>query len=947
MVRLMIVGVLCIGLAGSFSNAESVWREEGYEAFIDGIFEDGGANTYVSAKGRIQTVNRWDLNGDGFIDLPFANTHSLGEAIDMSIYWGNGKDFSIANQTYVPANGCQWATPADLDGDGATDLVVCNYSNGSTTDMDSYVYFSGSQEGASPAPHPFKSKISLPTKAAQNAAVGDFNHDGLNDIAFAFSAGYWEYRTNRSGEYRSPSRIYWGAKEGFNPEKYQDLPTLGAADVAAADLNGDGWLELIFANSTQEGITDIDSYVYWGDPSGFSEERFTGLPTHQASSITIGDVNNDKQLDLVFTNEKGKVSYAYLNQAGTFSKERRLEFTTTSAKDSVVVDFNRDGYTDVFFTQYSQSGNRLTDSVLYFGSPTGFMETNKKLLPTIGGWGVSAADFNKDGWVDLFISNSQEAYSYEVPSFLYWNSPDGFDTARRTCLYEHGAAGNAVADFNGDGNLDILVNSMMSRSRGDYEENYIYWGNAEGQYSEKDRISLPGRDSYEFVMADLNDDGQVEIVFTNSGEGGRKANENWIFWNDLNRFDPWRITGLPGYMTLGIQTADLDRDGWLDLVASDFAVDPNSKLQGTSIWWGGVSGFCIHDKTLIPHIGRSANIADLNEDHYLDLVFGSGDRKGVPFQPEGAAIFWGDGSRNYTTARRTLLPETQGTSQPEVADLNRDGHLDIVFPRSAVDSNALVLYGNDKNDYESAQRESLVIEGCGNCSIADVDLDGWLDILFPTYKSKGPPISRDTLSRIWRGGPQGFDPSRLILLPTDSGTGSLVSDFNRDGYPDVFFYCHRKEGNPEKIGSFGDHLTNSLLYWGGPAGFQITNRLGIPSAGVHNDSGVDIGDIRNRRFEFAYVSSPHETQGTPVSIRWNAEEPRPNTHVRFQIRGAESAEGLAAASWCGPSGEGSYFTQSGETIHLPPIQWLQYRAVLDTGNGASSPILKSVEIRFE
>ncbi len=938
--------LLLFGLNGSSLQAEGVWREEGFEAFADGHFEDGGANTYVSAKGRIQTINRWDLNNDGFIDLPFSNTHSLAEALDMSIYWGNGQDFSIVRQTYVPANGCQWATPADLDGDGATDLVVCNYSNGSTTDMDSFLYLSGFQEGASPAPYPFKTKITLPTKAAQNAAVGDFNNDGWNDIAFAFSAGYWEYRTNRSGEYRSPSRIYWGAKEGFNAEKYQDLPTLGAADVAAADLNGDGWLELVFANSTQEGQTDIDSYVYWGGRSGFSEELRTGLPTRQASSITLGDVNQDKQVDLVFANEKGGKSYAYMNDSGTFSGERCLEFSTSNAKDSVLADFNQDGFMDVFFTIHSRNGNRLTDSVLYWGSSTGFSETNRNLLPTIGGWGVSAADFNKDGWVDLFISNFQEAYSYEVPSFLYWNSPDGFDTARRTCLYEHGAAGNAAADFNGDGNLDILVNSMMSRSRGDYEENYIYWGNAEGWYSEKERLSLPGRDSYEYVMADLNDDGQVEIAFTNSGEGGRKANETWIFWNDQNLFDPWRITGLPGFLTLGIQTADLDRDGWLDLVTSDFAVDPNSKIQGTSIWWGGPLGYGVHTRTLLSHIGRSACIADLNKDHHLDLVFGAGDRKGVPFQPEGAAIYWGDGSRNCNSYRRTLLPETQGTTQPEVADLNRDGHLDIVFPCSAVDSNAVVLYGNDKYDYESARRELLAIESSSTCSIADVDQDGWLDILFPAYKSKGPPISRDTLSRIWRGGPQGFDPSRLILLPTDSGTGSLVSDFNQDGYPDVFFYCHRREGNPNQAGAHGDHLTNSLLYWGGPAGFQNTHRLGIPSAGVHNDAGVDIGDIKNRRFEFAYISSPHEAQGTPVSIHWNAEEPRPHTRVRFQIRGAESVAELDTAPWCGPSGEGSFFTETGQPIHLPLAKWIQYRAVLDTGNGASSPILKSVEIRF-
>jgi len=71
----------------------------------------GGVNTYVSAKGRIQTIYRWDANSDGYIDLLFANAHSESVQLDMSIYWGNGHDYDIRRHSYVPA--C-WAGPMDI-----------------------------------------------------------------------------------------------------------------------------------------------------------------------------------------------------------------------------------------------------------------------------------------------------------------------------------------------------------------------------------------------------------------------------------------------------------------------------------------------------------------------------------------------------------------------------------------------------------------------------------------------------------------------------------------------------------------------------------------------------------------------------------------------------------------------------------------------------------------
>ncbi len=941
------VYMIYILIIASSAISQTIWRESTFEDFIDGTFDDAGANMYVSRAGRIQTINRWDVNGDGHIDILCVNSHPLVEMLDMSIYWGDGKDFSIKNHSYIPADGPMWVAADDLNNDGEMDLVVANYSNGTWTEMESFVYYGGLKDRnyqkqlGEWAFFPFKERITLPSSNAQKPAIGDFNNDGYKDIVFAFSGGFWEYR-DKNKQDLSPSRIYWGSENGFDREQFTHIMTRGATDVATADLNNDGWLDLVFANGEGE-----ESFIYYGSASGFSESSLTKLVTHKAHAVKIGDVDNDGWLDVVFANEAGDVSYAYLNRAGQFASDRRIEFETHTAKDVVIRDFNNDGYNDVFFTNHQHSltgdpnrANRLIDSYLYFGSADGFKKENRQSIQTIGAWGANAADLNDDGWIDLLVCNFQEHYSYEVPSFIYWNGPDGFQLTRRTCLYEHGAQGNAIADFDGDGHLDILITSMMGNSRGDYDPNYLYFGNKAGLYSVDHRIELPGREAYEQAFADLDDDGQVDVLIVNRGEVTRLANEVWIYWNQKNTFDPWRMTGLTSFGGIGVQVADLDRDGYLDIIVSNSDSRqklPDGKPQpGSFIYWGDANGWTVTERTELPIVDtRAMAICDINGDAYLDLVCGQQRDWG------DASIFLGDGTRNFSDVRRIRIEGSNGTANPGVADLNKDGLLDIAF---AHDKNVLVYYQQKDGTFPKARSQTIPAQA-KTMTIADVNGDDWLDLVCPFYKGKS---HRSGYSTILLGGEKGYDLNHSIKLPTDGGTGSIVSDFNRDGFQDVFFFCHRADGSFDEIGSFGDHHTNSFLYWGGATGFDEHNRLEIPSVGAHYDVGVDLGHIRDRKFVFEYVSSAYECQGKkPTRLRWQGETPH-RSSIKFQLRVANSKSALARAKWLGANGAGSYFSEWDQAIaSIPNGKWIQYKAIFDTENGAYSPILEMVEIEFE
>jgi hypothetical protein len=441
-------------------------------------------------------------------------------------------------------------------------------------------------------------------------------------------------------------------------------------------------------------------------------------------------------------------------------------------------------------------------------------------------------------------------------------------------------------------------------------------------------------------MADMDDDGQVDILLLNRGEVTREANELWIYWNNNNTFHPWRISGLPSYGGLGVEIADLDRNGYLDIIISNGKSDvepgQGSPEPGSFIYWGSSLGWPVNERTSLPVVlTRSVGVCDINRDGNLDLVFGQQGQWG------GASIFFGDGTRNFRDDQRLRIKGSSGSGSPGIADLNKDGLLDIAF---AHDKNVLIYYQATNGSFPSEKMTKVAVTA-KTMGVADVNNDGWLDLVCPFYKGDG---RRSWYSTILLGSPKGYQIDHSIKLPTDGATGSIVSDFNKDTYPDIFFFCHRADGSYDEIGKFGDHHTNSLLYWGGADGFQANNRLEIPSIGVHYDVGVDLGHIENRSFVHQYTSSPYAAGNhSPVRIQWTAETPHKSS-IKFQLRGASSKEDLKGSQWLGPGGADAYYTKTDSPVkNISGAKWLQYRVFFDTDNGAYSPILDEVVITFE
>jgi len=957
------MGLLCTGALVLAQAPPHSIRQRGFEDFRKGQLGNSGANLYVSQHGRVEVINKWDLNADSYPDLLMSNDHDVYEAVDAFIYWGGPKGYTSllpdlwkemplaqvlfdltdhpGNITRLPAFGGGKSAIADLNQDGYPDIIFCNYIHNYPGVRTAYIYW-GSANG-----YTSSHRTELPTNWADGVAAADLNGDGYPDLVFA------NLGTEPGSEDFSPlttndSFIYWGSATGFSPDRRTSLATRGARDVAVADLNKDGYPDLAFVNSS--GQTQ-ELQIFWGSASGYSNSKVQTVPVPQPTSVRAADVNGDGYPDLIVTTQGNQLTistaelkkspkegspatYIFLGTAKGYDTERVVRLPSYQAQDTCVGDFNRDGFPDIAIANNSDGRSFLVPSFVYWGSKSGFSADRRTELPTLGARGVVCADLNHDGYVDLAFANSDDGKTHDVPSYIYWGSPSGFAPYLRTDLLGFGVASINVADLNGDGNPDLLFVNRLSGSPyevrgGKGVSSHIFWGNPHHYYSTASMTSLPGLGTYGTCIADLNDDGYPDVVLTST-----ISDEAYIYWGGKEGFSVDRRAAISVGTTYQVHAADLNHDGYLDLV---FSGAVNGKKLAT-IFWGSPTGYSKQNETVL-YLNSNKDgaslffqIADLNRDGYLDLVF-----HGLFGELQ---IFWG-GATGYSESR-TWTGTTRYGGDITLADLDGDGYLDFILSgafdpvKRSNNARTLILRGTPAGT--PSQDGAIELEGYTSeqCAVADLNRDGYLDIVCSNYMSDS---TRSLPIFIFWGSKGGhYSNADRTDLPAESSLGLQLIDLDDDGYPDIVVHNHLNGSR---------HTNNSYIYWNGPKGFDLNRRTDLPNFGPHLSQMIDPGNLYTRRLEEEYVSAPLEIPpGTaPSRLQWKGEE-RNGTKLRFQIRSAPRQEALARARWTGPSGEDSFYLISGADLKIPRKEdrWWQYRALFASPNGGDWPVLTEVEI---
>ncbi|MCC6856047.1 MAG: VCBS repeat-containing protein, partial [Microbacteriaceae bacterium] len=395
-----------------------------------------------------------------------------------------------------------------------------------------------------------------------------------------------------------------------------------ALEVALVALWGDHRLRPVFANHEANSVLGhVDSMIYVPREGVYSPESVIRLEGRSATGIRLVDLHDRGAADILLVNtgendsEAGHPSYVYSrDHDGQWHLSETIG--THEAMSVAIADFRRCGYLDLIFSR-PQCGH-----LEYFqGGPDGFSGPTAIDLPHATGDRqarfISHGDLNGDGYLDLVIPD----LSAEGGVIIMWGGPDGFHADRSQLLRAGRVLSSRVADLTGDGHLDLVVGGFKGDDPGDpyRTQVYIYWGSASG-YSNDRRQELPGQFVHDICVADFDNDGLLDIFVANYHGLRTRDVDSWLYWNSPAGFSAERRTAFPAGSAAGALAADLDGNGWRDLVIAHHK-DGGNHTTHSAIWWNDATGFDVRRRTLLPTLGPHGmtqsdigNIADRSDE---------------------------------------------------------------------------------------------------------------------------------------------------------------------------------------------------------------------------------------------------------------------------------------------------------------------------------------------
>ena len=360
--------------------------------------------------------------------------------------------------------------------------------------------------------------------------------------------------------------------------------------LAVADFNGDGKQDIAITSSLD---TQVLVYLNKGDGT-FGAPIVTQVQiTNTTGAIVAGDFNEDGKQDLILATIAGPQQDILLtgNGDGTFTQKAALP-GSFGFLDAAVVDLNHDGHLDLI-----AGGN----GTLYVYLGDGHGNFTQQAFPNQGAggafFGITAGDFNNDHQIDFITApyNFGVNSGITTPLSLYAGNGDG--TFRAPSLLNSSfflsPAYFASADFNGDGNLDLLLSVPNA--------DFVFFGNGDGTFklgaTDLSGIAIssgPVNSSNPPLVAaaDLDGDGLPDVVVAD-------VNGNLIFagTNDgSGYFPPSQVfSAALDKGTGAMKVADLNGDGLPDIIVTNYLtqkisiflsirppIAPTIKLSGTA-----------------------------------------------------------------------------------------------------------------------------------------------------------------------------------------------------------------------------------------------------------------------------------------------------------------------------------------------------------------------------
>jgi len=452
-------------------------------------------------------------------------------------------------------------------------------------------------------------------------------------------------------------------------------------------------------------------------------------------------------------------------------------------------------------------------------------------------FGSSAVDdIDGDGCLEIVFGtyfNDEHIYALNADDgSLLWNYDTGGCNDASPC----------IADVDLDGELEVILAASSPY--------HVYCFNgATGDIEWSVSTGYPNCVDSPPAVADVDNDDKPEIIFGTfygyvfclNGEDGS------IYWQ-IN-------LGTDSYIQSGPNILDLDDDGQLDVVVAQYSGDCRIyALKGND---GSILWYCDAPSDYMYHGG---SFADIDEDGKPEIVIGSYDNHLYVLNGEDGSVKWEYNAQYYIAAPTSI------------ADLNNDGHLEIVF----FEYNKLGVLSNTGTLLWSHTTGGSIFRGA---AISDIDDDGVLDVAFGSSDGILRVLKGDDGSIVWT-----IDLEDHYGKTFDIDNAPVIADFNNDGGLDIFVVGGYGSSSPSS-NNHGRGYALSAGIGSGPgwsmfrhdlchsACFTVNNPPSAPTINGPTKGEVGVS------YDYTFVSTDYEEHMIWYGIEWGDEDPYNDTQM--------------------------------------------------------------------